>query len=226
MPTPGARERALMNWGSKRGTPLGEAVRMIMQFKSFPITFVTKGLKRQYYGKKAAGKSGYIGMAQLMVGTTIMGYIANATKDVLKGREPRDVFSEERAFAGFVEAFTAGGGAGIYGDFIFGEYNRYGQGLLQSVAGPTLGMADDVAKVWGKLMDGKPIEAGEKVVQTALRNIPGINLFYAKFAIDYLFMYGISEKMSPGYLRRLEKRVKRDQGSEFYFPPTRNAVQF
>lgn len=226
VPTPGARERALMNWGSKRGTPLGEAVRMIMQFKSFPITFVTKGLKRQYYGKKAAGKSGYIGIAQLMVGTTVMGYIANATKDVLKGREPREVFSEERAFAGFVEAFTAGGGAGIYGDFIFGEYNRYGQGLLQSFAGPTLGMADDVAKVWGKLMDGKPIEAGEKVAQTALRNIPGINLFYAKFAIDYLFMYGISEKMSPGYLRRLEKRMKRDQGAEFFLPPSRNAVQF
>ncbi len=71
VPTPGARERAIMNQGTKRGTPLGEAIRMVMQFKSFPITFVTKGLQRQYYGRKAAGKSGAMAMVQMMVGTTV-----------------------------------------------------------------------------------------------------------------------------------------------------------
>lgn len=224
VPTPGARERAIMNQGTKRGTPVGEAIRMIMQFKSFPITFVTKGLQRQYYGQKAVGRSGTIGIAQLMLGTTAMGYVANATKDILKGREPREVFSKERALRSFADAFVAGGGAGIYGDFLFGEYNRYGQSFTQTLAGPTFGTLDDVARIYGNMMSGDLDKAGERAVNFAFRNIPGANLFYAKMAIDYMFLYGISEMMNPGYIKRLEKRVERETGSGFFLPPSEFAV--
>jgi hypothetical protein len=224
VPTPGARERAIMNQGTKRGTPIGEAIRMIAQFKSFPITFVTKGLQRQYYGQKAVGRSGAIGIAQLMVGTTAMGYIANATKDILKGREPREVLTRERALKSFTEAFVAGGGAGIYGDFLFGEYNRYGQSLTQTLAGPTFGTLDDVARIYGSMMSGDIDKAGERAVNFAFRNLPGANLFYLKMGIDYLFLHGISEMMNPGYMRRLERRIERETGSEFYLPPSEFAV--
>ena len=224
VPTPGARERAIMNQGSKRGTPMGEAIRMVMQFKSFPITFVTKGLQRQYYGQKAVGRSGALGIAQLMVGTTAMGYIANATKDILKGREPRDVFTKERALKSFTEAFVAGGGAGIYGDFLFGEYNRYGQSFTQTVAGPTFGTLDDVARIYGNMVTGDLDKAGEKAVKFLSRNIPGANLFYLKMGIDYLFLHGVSEMMSPGYINRLEKRVERETGGQFFLPPSQFAV--
>ena len=44
IPTPGARERAIMNQGLPRGAVAGEAIRMIMQLKGFPITYVTKGM--------------------------------------------------------------------------------------------------------------------------------------------------------------------------------------
>jgi hypothetical protein len=224
VPTPGARERAIMNQGTKRGTPVGEAIRMIMQFKSFPITFVTKGLQRQYYGQKAVGRSGAIGIAQLMVGTTAMGYIANATKDILKGREPREVLTRERALKSFTEAFVAGGGAGIYGDFLFGEYNRYGQSFTQTLAGPTFGTLDDVARIYGSMMSGDIDKAGERAVNFISRNVPGANLFYLKMGIDYLFLHGISEMMNPGYMRRLERRIERETGSEFYLPPSEFAV--
>ena len=224
VPTPGARERAIMNQGSKRGTPMGEAIRMVMQFKSFPITFVTKGLQRQYYGQKAVGRSGALGIAQLMVGTTAMGYIANATKDILKGREPRDVLTKERALKSFTEAFVAGGGAGIYGDFLFGEYNRYGQSFTQTVAGPTFGTLDDVARIYGNMVTGDLDKAGEKAVKFLSRNIPGANLFYLKMGIDYLFLHGVSEMMSPGYINRLEKRVERETGGQFFLPPSQFAV--
>ena len=153
-----------------------------------------------------------------------MGYIANATKDVLKGREPREVFSRERAFKSFTEAFVAGGGAGIYGDFLFGEYNRYGQSLTQTLAGPTFGTADDIARIYGSMMSGDIDKAGERAVNFAFRNLPGANLFYLKMGIDYLFLHGISEMMNPGYMRRLERRIERETGSEFYLPPSEFAV--
>jgi hypothetical protein len=38
--TPGQIERYLMYCGTKPGTPLGEAMRFLMQFKAFPLTFI------------------------------------------------------------------------------------------------------------------------------------------------------------------------------------------
>ena len=86
IPTPGARERAIMNQGLPRGTVLGEAIRMIMQLKGFPITYITKGLSRQ------KAHAGYYGVAKMMVGSTVMGYLSICLKDILKGKEPRSVF--------------------------------------------------------------------------------------------------------------------------------------
>ena len=86
IPTPGARERAIMNQGTERGTVMGEAIRAIMQLKGFPITYITKGLTSQYYAKKQMGQSGVMGIAQMMVGTTMMGYLAVTMKDILKGQ--------------------------------------------------------------------------------------------------------------------------------------------
>jgi hypothetical protein len=225
VPTPDARERAIMNQGLERGTPAGEAIRMLSQFKSFPITFVTKGLYRQFYGKQAQGKSGALGLVQLITGMTAMGYVSNATKDILKGREPREVFTEDRALKGLAEAMTAGGGLGIYGDFLFGEYSRYGQSFTQTLAGPTFGMIDDIAAIYSTaFINGDFGKAGEMAVNDAFRMVPGQNLFWAKFGIDYLMLYGISEASNPGYTKRLEKRMEKEYGSEFFLPPSKFAV--
>lgn len=45
IPTPGAKEQALMNpCGFKRGKVLGEIYHMLLQFKSFPVAFLTKAV--------------------------------------------------------------------------------------------------------------------------------------------------------------------------------------
>jgi hypothetical protein len=214
IPTPGARERALMNQGSPRGTVTGEAWRIVMQLKGFPITYVTKGLGRQ------KAMSGYYGVAKMMVGTTMMGYVSVTMKDILKGKEPMEVFGDDYTLNTdlLFRAFTQGGGAGIYGDFIFGEFNRYGQGPLETLMGPSLGTAADVLKIWGKFRSGD--DAAAETVRLAFRNIPGANIFYAKLALDYLFMYELTEFANPGYFKRMERRMEKDTGQEFYFPPS------
>ncbi len=214
IPTPGARERAIMNQGLPRGTVAGEAIRMLAQLKGFPITYVTKGMGRQ------KAMSGYYGIAKMMVGTTMMGYLSVAMKDILKGKEPMDVFNDDYTLNTdlLFKAFTQGGGAGIYGDFIFGEFNRFGQGPLETLAGPSIGTAADVLKIWGKFRSGD--DAAAETVRLAFRNIPGANVFYAKLALDYLFMYELTEFANPGYFKRMERRMKKDTRQEFYFPPS------
>ena len=228
IPTPGAKERAIMNMGTERGTVLGEAIRAIMQLKGFPITYVTKGMSQQYHAKKQAGESGIYGIAQMMVGTTVMGYLSMTTKDILKGKSPAEVYDDREGFnyITFVRAFTQGGGAGIYGDFVFGEFNRFGRSFLATMAGPTFGTADDVFSLYADLKEGKTDAATRKSFQMLVSNTPYINLFYTKTALDYLFLYGIMEKTNPGYLKRMERRIEKDMDQEYYIPPSRSAVRF
>jgi hypothetical protein len=228
IPTPGAKERAIMNQGTERGTVLGEAIRALMQLKGFPITYVTKGMSQQYHAKKQAGQSGIYGVAQMMVGTTIMGYLSMTTKDILKGKSPAEVYDEREGlnYKTFVRAFTQGGGAGIYGDFVFGEFNRFGRSPLETFAGPTFGTAADVLKLYAALRDGKTDQVTKNAFRTLVSNTPYINLFYTKTALDYLFLYGMMEKTNPGYLSRMERKIEKETDQEYYISPSRSAVRF
>ena len=213
IPTPGARERAIMNQGLPRGTVLGEAIRMIMQLKGFPITYITKGLTRQ------KAHAGYYGVAKMMVGSTVMGYLSICLKDVLRGREPREVFLGNGDFNTKLlqQAFLQGGGAGIYGDFIFNEYNRYGRSFQETLLGPTAGAVDDVAKIFGKFASGDV--PTQKLTKLALENTPFINLFYTKLALDYLFLHDLQELAKPGFLRKMEHRINKDFEQDFFVSP-------
>ena len=213
IPTPGARERAIMNQGLPRGTVLGEAIRMIMQLKGFPITYITKGLTRQ------KAHAGYYGVAKMMVGSTVMGYLSICLKDVLRGREPREVFLGNGDFNTKLlqQAFLQGGGAGIYGDFIFNEYNRYGRSFQETLLGPTAGAVDDVAKIFGKFASGDV--PTQKLTKLALENTPYINLFYTKLALDYLFLHDLQELAKPGFLSKMEHRINKDFEQYFFISP-------
>ena len=223
VPTPGARERAYLEMGTRPGTAVGEAVRFIAQFKSFPLSVMMRGVQREIYGKGAdsimqAMKSGngeMASFAHLMVSTTVAGYISMVTKDILKGRGPRDPTDPKVALA----ALSQGGGFGIYGDFLFGEFSRYGRSALATAAGPVLGQVDDVAELYTRLRNGD--DAAAQAARIAINNTPYINLFYTRTALDYLFLYQLQEAMNPGYLNRMEARVRSENGQEFLFPPSR-----
>jgi hypothetical protein len=51
-----------------------------------------------------------------------------------------------------------------------------------------------------------------------------MNLFYSRIVLDYLVLYQIQEALNPGYLRRMERQVEREQGQEFLLAPS-EAVQ-
>ena len=209
-----------MNLGLPKGTVAGEAIRMIMMLKGFPITMITKGLTRQYY------TSGFAGTMKMITGMSAMGYVAMSAKDILKGKEPKSVFSDDymKSAKVITASMIQGGGMGIFGDFMFGEFNRYGQSFTKTVAGPAFGSADDVASMFAKVIRGDDV--AKDAVKFAIRNTPYANLFYTRAAADYMVLHGLMEYMDPGYLRRTEKRLKKDYDQEYYFPPSRSAVRF
>ena len=218
IPMPGAAERAIMNQGTQAGTAWGEVVRHVMQFKSFPVTMIRRGLGREIKGQMD-GKADIMGVAQLMVMTTAMGYSAMYAKDILKGRTPRvptgDIGQDSRLL---LAAMTQGGGLGIYGDFLFGEFSRFGRSALSTAAGPTLGQIDTIAELYSKATRGE--DFGATALQMVKDNTPFINLFYTRMALDYLFLYQLQEFVNPGYLSRLEQRIMTENDQRFYMPPS------
>lgn len=212
---PDADARAMLRQGTRSGTISGELFRMIAQFKGFPVAFTRQVLGREVYGRD--GMRGTVaGISQLMVATTVLGYAAMATKDLLKGRTPRDPKDPKTIGAAMVQ----GGGAGIYGDFLFGQYSRSGNRALETLAGPTLGTAAETVNLWAKLRAGEA--DGGDALRLAVNNTPFANLFYTRIAADYLFLYDVQEAISPGTLRRMEQRVQRDNGQTFLWSPSQD----
>lgn len=219
--TPDARTRAMMRQGTQPGTVDGEMLRFIGQFKAFPIAFAQKVMGREFLGKGADtlseglrnGHGEVQSFAQLMVWMTVFGYGAMAVKDMLRGKEPRPPTDKGTILA----AFLQGGGLGIYGDFLFGQSNRYGRSAAETFVGPVAGLMGDTLEVVHAFRDGD--DAAAKLLKVGMSNTPFLNLFYTRAALDYAVLYRIQEWLSPGYLRRMEQRIKRENGQEFIVSP-------
>jgi hypothetical protein len=210
---PGARERAMLRQGTQAGTPEGEALRYITQFKAFPVAVISRVWGREIYG----GQGGFgqvAGVAHLLAASTLFGYAAMSAKDLAKGREPRDP-NEPKTW---ISAFVQGGGAGIYGDFVAGEYSRFGRSFVETLAGPTASDVGALVDLWNRVKKGDDVAAA--AFKFGLDNTPFANLFYTRVALDYLFIYQIQEALNPGFLRRMEKRIQTENNQQFMLRPS------
>lgn len=221
----GAREQAMLYQGTRPGTPLNAALRLMLQWKQFPTAIISKTWGREIYGGQ--DRMGAVaGLAELMVAATFTGMLANVLSDALKGQDPFAKY-KEHPMAAVAAGFIRAGGGSIYGDFLLGEWNRFGHSLLGSLAGPTFGQIDKVAEIWSDITHGakdhKLRDAGSLGVKLVRDNAPFLNMIYTRMAIDYLFMYRFQEWMNPGYLRRMEGRMKQKSGIDFWLKPSEAA---
>jgi hypothetical protein len=146
-------------------------------------------------------------------------------KELAKGREPRKPEDAGDAAKLLMAAAKQGGGLGIYGDFLFGEANRVGGSWASTLLGPTGGTLSDIERVFNAAKKGldsgfKASDVGAVAFKGTLNNTPFANLFYARTAADYLFLYAMQESLNPGFLRRYERQIERDNNQRFLVPPT------
>jgi len=221
-PNPGARERRLLLRGQDADSGEGMALRLLTQFKSFPIAMhsvVSRTLlsdpNRTAASLTEAFKTGQLdgqNLAGIVVAGTGLAYMAMSAKALAAGRTPPDPEDPKT----WVEAFVRSGSAGLYGDFLFGEYDQMFSSVLKDAVGPVLGQADDVGEIYASALRGDV--KGNKIVRLLKNNLPGQNLFYTKGAMDYLIWWRINETLNPGYIRRMKKRV-RNEGQDFLVDP-------
>lgn len=208
MLTPDAGTMGLMKQGTQRGTGIGEAVRFMMQFKSFSLAYTTKVIGREIK------QGGIVGVSQMLALSVLTGYAAMTLKDAFKQRTPRDP-TDWRTFGA---AFAQGGGAGLYSDVLFSQVlDRRFKDALVSLAGPTAGDVNSLLDIVARASQGE--DAGAATVRMVQANAPFLNVFYTRLLLDYLIFYRIQEWMNPGALARMERRMQEQTGQTYIGSP-------
>jgi hypothetical protein len=228
VPEPDALARVITTGGGQaRGTIAGEVSRNILQFKSFPIAVLSLHAQRAITAAQNRGTwAGVNYAAQAIIATTTLGFVAMQAKQIAKGKDPRD-FDDPAAWAA---AFVQGGGLGIYGDFLFADANRFGQGPVSTMLGPTAGLLDDVTKLTlgniQELVKGEDTHLASDVVGFGSRYMPGGNLWYSRLVLEREVFDQLALAADPiGARKRFQRAEKRarDESSGFWWRPGQQA---
>lgn len=215
---PDLRESTLIIGSSRPGTLPGELMRQIGLFRNFSVSFARKLWGRPLVGGNIDGNPNYLAMIEIMLTSTAMGAGIIDLKAMGEGREPRPITP-----AFFAVSMAQGGGMSIGTDFLFNSWNRFGQGLTSTLAGPGFGTLDDVATLFSKLTKGD--HPADAAFQFFSRNTPFLNVMFAKTALNYLFLYSLAEYLSPGYLVRMQRNLKKRQEETMMFNPSQYALK-
>lgn len=215
--------RAFTTGGGPKGTIGGEFRRSIMLFKGFPLAMISRHWGRMAEQWRIGDKASSVAYgAALMTTLPLFGAIALQMKDIIFGKDPRDMTTAK--FWG--AAFAQGGGVGIFGDFLYtgmGGQNRAGVPNWMNLAGPVIGSGFEAIDLTlgniGEAVRGKETHAGAEAVRFARSHLPFVNLWYAKSALDHAGLQDLQEMLSPGYLSRMRERAHKDWGQDFYWRP-------
>lgn len=212
---PDARQRAwLASW--RKGTWSGEIVASFMLFKGMPLAIVRKNFTRGVYGMDTtAGKAAYL--AAFVASTTVLGAVATQIYEMVNGRDPKDMTSGKF----WAQAMLKGGSLGVYGDFLFQVNSSYGNTPLAVLSGPVAGYAEDlIGLTQGSIIraaQGKESNFGPNAVRFIKNNIPLQNLWYTRAVTDRLIFNNLQDMAQPGYTRRVEQRMRREYGQDFWW---------
>lgn len=217
--------RSIANFGFAKGNILGETIRSVALFKSYPVGFMRRHLERMSDLADTRGKANATKYAALLLTTTTLaGAISVQLKELLAGRDPQD----ESTTDFWLQAMSVGGGAGFMTDIIVsgldGE-NAYGSPNFLRGLGPVFGTVLDTFDV-GKayLTEGlynKEMKANAKALRLIRGHAPFVNLWYTKGVFDRAIYNDLMEMASPGYLTRVEKNALKQKGVGYWWDQSR-----
>jgi len=217
---PGAREKAMMHGGVERGTWKGELMRSFWQFKSFSIGMIMRHGARGM-AQEGWGKAGYL--AALVASTTVLGGMAIQLGEIAAGRDPRNITDDDTfGVPGLrfgLASFLKGGAMGLYGDFLFSNTTQGGRSFVASLGGPIASDIDALSQLKGNATEGEGSKVGGNLVGFAKSHIPGANLWYTKAATDHLIFNQLQDYFSPGYLRRMKQRARKEFKQSYWWEP-------
>ncbi|MFV5507400.1 hypothetical protein [Acinetobacter sp. 197] len=210
----GLRERTWMSAGQRKGTGMGELVKSMLQFKSFPASFLMR------HGSRAMAQDGVKGKAaygvSLFAMTTILGALAVQLKELANGNDPSTMWDSDdpqKAMNFWTRSAVQGGGLSILGDILVAGTDTSGRSASDFMVGP---LGSDAKAVLGltvgnltQYYDDKDTNASNEAFRLLKNKIPAQNLWYTKAATNRLIFDEMQDMIAPGYREKLLRKAER-----------------
>ena len=228
IPMPDARTRAMMfGKNFEPGTPINTALRLIYQFKMWPATMITRAWGREIYGTKGDTKMDRVaGLIEMLVGAAIFGTASETVRMAIQGQDPISRLTQHPA-AAILSGLQRSGMGTLFGDFLLGEFDRHDFSAVASLAGPSIGQLDilmDLIHAGGSSNTHPWRTRAADTLRLVRDNTPFINLWMTSLALNQLVWYRLQDWINPGYTQRMEQRMKKDQGTQFWLSPQTNLM--
>ena len=210
----GLRERTWMSAGQKKGTGMGELVKSMLQFKSFPAAFLMR------HGSRAMAQDGVKGKAaygvSLFAMTTLLGALAVQLKELANGNDPSTMWDSDdpqKTMNFWTRSAVQGGGLSILGDILVAGTDTSGRSTSDFMVGP---LGSDVKAVLGltvgnltQYYDDKDTNASNEAFRLLKNKIPAQNLWYTKAATNRMVFDEMQDMIAPGYREKLLRKAER-----------------
>lgn len=225
VPSTTARGRATMIGHPAPGSPAHFILSSTLMFKSFSMTILHTWLKRVWnqptWGERLKWSAAFFGA------TTIAGALGVQMREILSGRDPLDM--TDPRFIG--QAVAAGGGAAIFGDFLYAPLARGNTGLPEALSGPGVGLAADILNLasaggMSRGLGGQDKNFGRALVGMLRRHMPGSNAWYLRLALSRYVFDRMQEWLDPRAAQAFRQdigRRRREQGQKYWFRPGQTA---
>jgi len=201
------------------GTLTGELLRLLFQLTPLNVAFTRRVFGRTIFRQRDAG-SAVLHIGHLLAGSLVAGYLAMTAQDYMRGYDRRKFINPDGSAntQTLMTAFSQSGGAGIYGDYLFGQVDRLAGRPLEAEAGPDIGRAATLIENFIRARDGNARSADW--LNFALHYTPSVNLAYVRPAVDFLLLNALKDSVAPGFLERQRIDRGRDYRQSLLYPQT------
>lgn len=210
----GLRERTWMSAGQRKGTGMGEVIKSMLQFKSFPAAFLMR------HGSRAMAQDGVKGKAaygvSLFAMTTLLGALAVQLKELANGNDPSTMWDSDdpqKTMNFWTRSAVQGGGLSILGDILVAGTDTSGRSTSDFMVGP---LGSDAKAVLGltvgnltQYYDDKDTNASNEAFRLLKNKIPAQNLWYTKAATNRMIFDEMQDMIAPGYREKLLRKAER-----------------
>jgi hypothetical protein len=199
-----------------RGDTFGTAfMNLAFQLKSFSM-----GTMRNYrfLSNKDMVAAPLARKVQFVTMLTALGGVSLLTDDIINGKTPRDptALDENSPVLGnfLVQSLLKSGSMPFLADYLLTDYAAAGGNLTKDMLGPSGRLATDLTDVVATLAravgDGE-LEA-KKLVNPALRWLPGSNIWYAKGMLNNFVLDRVRASVDPKFNAKQHRALEKSSG--------------
>lgn len=210
----GLREKTWMTGGLRKGTAMGEILRSMLQFKSFPAAMLMRHGSRTFSRPTTMSKATY--GASLVALTSLLGAFVVQLREIVNGNDPLTMWDSddpEKTVDFMKRSIAQGGGLAIMGDIVVAGMDPTGRSTENVLTGP---FGSDVKTALNltfgnatQLANGIETNAGNEAFKAVKGKIPGQNLWYTKAVMNRMIFDELQDTIAPGYREKVLRKAER-----------------